>query len=120
MVGKDEDRRVERRVVAPPALPSRVVVPARWSELSCPHDLGPDPWIVQPQKGVVDPSAAARFADPLMPPACAEHPFVEALTGVAEWLVATQPLAGTETVERDREELDASQRHRGSPSPRDA
>ena len=34
---EDEDRRVERRVGAPPALPLRVLVPSRETELSGTH-----------------------------------------------------------------------------------
>ena len=42
-VGQDVRRRVERRVVAPPPAPLRVVLPARRAELAGAHDLRTDP-----------------------------------------------------------------------------
>src|SRR5436309_13688827 len=54
VMGEDEDRRVERRVGAPPALPLRVLVPSRETELSGTHDLGADPAIMQLRESVVD------------------------------------------------------------------
>jgi hypothetical protein len=49
------------------------------------------------------------LADHLVPPVCAEQPFVQPFAGVAEGSFAAQPLAGTETVERDGEELDSGE-----------
>src|SRR5919198_2505036 len=46
VMGEDEDRRVERRVRAPPALPLWVLVPSGRAELPGTHDLGADPDIV--------------------------------------------------------------------------
>jgi len=107
----DEDRRVERRVRGPPALPLGVLVPPRIAELSGTHDLGADTRIVQPQKRVVDPPGAIGLADHFVPPPGGEHPFVQPFTGVAERRVETQAFARPEAVERDREELDARACH---------
>ena len=108
-MGQDEGRCVERRVGTPPALPLRVLVPAGRPELPGAHDLGADPLIVQPQEGVVEAAAAAGLADLLAPPAGDEHPLVQSFAGVAERRLEAQILAGTETVERDGEELDAGE-----------
>ena len=64
VMGEDEDRRVERRVGTPPALPLRVLVPAGRAELPGTHDLGADPRIVQPQEGVVDAARCRRARRP--------------------------------------------------------
>jgi hypothetical protein len=42
-----------------------------------------------------------------VPPLGVEQPFVQPFTGVAERCVEALTFAGAETVERDREELDA-------------
>src|ERR687884_110770 len=109
VVGEDEDRRVKRRVGAPPALPLRVLVPSGRAELPGTHDLGADPRIVQPDKGVVDAAGAAGLTEPLAPPPRGEHPFVQPLAGMAERCVEAQTFAGTEAVERDGKELDAGE-----------
>jgi hypothetical protein len=36
-----------------------------------------------------------------MPPSGLEHPFVQPLARVAEWVLATQSFAGPEAIERD-------------------
>jgi hypothetical protein len=84
-------------------------VPAGIAELARSRDLGADSRIVQPQERVVDPAAAARLADHLVPPAGGEHPLVQPLAGVAERCVGGQPFAGAEAIERDGEELDAGE-----------
>ena len=109
MMGEHEDRRVERRVVTPPALPRRVVVPPGVAELPRAHDLGPDPRIVEPHEGVVDAAAAAGLADQLVPPPGLEQPLVQPVAGVTEGGLAGQAFAGAEPVERDGEELDAGE-----------
>jgi hypothetical protein len=98
---------VERRLVTPPALPRRIIVPPGVAELPGAHDLGADPLFVQPHDRVVDAAAAARLADHLVPPPGREHPLVEPFAGMAERRVAAQAFAGTEPVERNGEELDA-------------
>src|SRR5881396_1857541 len=106
---EDEDRRVERRVGTPPALPLRVIVPSRGAELPGTHDLGADPRIVPPRKSVVDAAGAAGLADHLAPPPGGEHPFVQSFAGVAERCVVALRFAGAEAVERDREVVDADE-----------
>src|SRR5207342_479481 len=85
VMGEDEGRCVERRVGTPPTLPLRVLVPSGRAELPGAHDLGADPRIVQSQERVVDAGATAELADHLVPPTGLEHPFVQPVTGVAEW-----------------------------------
>src|SRR4051812_18555928 len=98
---EDEDRRVERRVGAPGALPLRVLVPPGVPELSGAHDLGADfRVVVLADEGVVDSGAAAG-----LPPVGREHPLVEPVAGVPEMRVAVLAFAGAESVERDREIL---------------
>jgi hypothetical protein len=81
------------------------------AELVRPHYLGADPWCEQLREGVVDAAAAAGPADHLVPPPGGEHPFVQPFAGVAERCVARLTFAGSETVERDGEVVDASERH---------
>jgi len=64
---------------------------------------------VQPQDGVIDAAGAAGLAGHLVPPARDEHPFVQPFAGMAERCVEALTLAGAETVERDREVLDAGE-----------
>src|SRR5918992_1489712 len=109
VMGEDEDRRVERRVGTPPALPLRVIVPSRRAELPGTHDLGADPRAVLPGESVVEPAGAAGLADQLAPPPGGEQPFVQPLARVAERCVAALGLAGAKTVERDGEVLDAGE-----------
>src|SRR3954453_8328445 len=106
---EDEDRRVERRVGTPPALPLRVIVPSRGAELPGTHDLGADPRIVPSRKSVVDAEGPARLADHLAPPPGGEHPFVQPLARVAERCVEALGLAGAETVELDGEVMDTGE-----------
>ena len=108
-MGQDEDRRVERRVGTPPALPLGVLGPSGRAELPGTHDLGADPLIVLPQEGVVEAGAASGFADHLVPPSGLEHPLVQPFAGVAERCLEALTFAGAETVERDGEELDAGE-----------
>src|SRR4029450_7256130 len=46
VVGEDEYRRVERRLVTPTSPPPRILVPPGVAELPGAHDLGADPRIV--------------------------------------------------------------------------
>jgi hypothetical protein len=65
---------------------------------------------VQPREGVVDAAGAAGpAAGHLVPPPGGEHPFVQPFPRVAERCVEALRLACAETVERDGEELDASE-----------
>ena len=107
VMGEDEDRRVERRVGPPPALPLRVVVPSGVTELPGTHDLCADPRIEDLREGVVDAATAARRAVKRrseggrvkLPPPGGDHPFVQPVPGVTEICVAAQTLTGAEAVE---------------------
>src|SRR5262249_61862670 len=102
-----EGRRVERRVRTPPALPLRILVPVGRAELPGTHDLGADPRSEQPREGIVDAVGTAGLAVPFVPPPGGQHPLVQPMAGVTERRVEAQTLAGTETVERDGEALNA-------------
>ncbi len=111
MVGEDEDGSMEGRVGAPPSLPLRVLVPTGIAELARAHDLGADAGVMQPYERVVEAAAAARLADHLVPPPGGQQPLMQPVAGVAERRFAGQPFAGSKTVERDGEELDARDGH---------
>ena len=68
------------------------------------HDLGADPRTVLLGEGVVDAAATAGLPTP-----GGEQPFVQPVPGVTEMRVAALTLAGSETVERDREVVDADE-----------
>ena len=84
-----------------------VLVPSGVAELVRAHDLGADPGIELLRKGVVDAAAAAGLADHVVPPPGSKHPFVQPFAGMAERCVALLAFAGGETVERDREVVNA-------------
>ena len=100
-VREDENRRVKRRVGTPRALPVRVVLPTGMAELAGAHDLRADPVIVALHEDVVDAAGPAG-----LPRAGLEHPFVQALPGVAEMQLLGLARTGAEAVERDGEEVD--------------
>ena len=107
-MGQDVRRRVERRVVAPPPAPLRIVLPARRAELARAHDLRTDPGSVLDGHRVIDPLGTARLAEEFTAAEPGgEHPLVEPMPGMAERRVEGLPLAGGEPVERDREVVDA-------------
>ena len=62
VMGEDEDRRVERRVGTPRALPLRVLVPSGVAPLPGTHDLGADPRTVLLGEDVVDAAGYRRSA----------------------------------------------------------
>src|SRR3954454_7416269 len=103
-VGEDEGRRVEGRVVAPPAAPVRVVLPAGRAELVGAHDLGADPGAVALGEGVVDTGGAGR-----VPEAGREHPLVQALARMAERCLGGLRLTRGEAVEGDGQVVDPGQ-----------
>ena len=109
VMGKDEDRSMERRIGTPPSLPLWVLVPSRVAELPRTHYLGADPNIVLPHEGVVDADGAAGLADHLVPPPGDKHPFVQPFAGMAEGCVEGLTFASAETIEGDREELDSGE-----------
>src|SRR5688572_9974521 len=89
VMGEDEDRRVERRVGTPRALPLRVILPSGVPELPGPHDLGADPVIVPLDEGVVYTAAPAGPPRPGV-----EHPRVQPLPGVTEVCLGGLTLTG--------------------------
>ena len=99
-VGQDVGRGMERRVVAPPPAPLRVVLPARRAELAGAHDLRTDPWPVAFGHRVVETLGATRLAEHLTTgEASREHPLVEPMPGVTERRVEGQPDTGGVPVE---------------------
>jgi hypothetical protein len=84
-------------------------VPSGRAELPGTHDLGADPVIEQPRKGVVDAAGATGVAEHLAAPSGGDHPLVQPFAGVAEWCLETLRFARAETVERDGEVLDADE-----------
>jgi hypothetical protein len=100
---------VERRVVAPPAVPLLV---GPWaalrSELVAAHDLRPDPREPGAGEGVIDAGASAVLSLHLAEGAGGEEPCVQPVASVPEGRLATLAVAGTEAVQRNREVVDAN------------
>lgn len=65
-------------------------------------------------ENVVNPRAAARLADHVVPEAGGEHPLVQALSGVPEGGLQREPLSRAEAIERDREVVDMNLGHAAS------
>jgi hypothetical protein len=76
------------------------------AELPGTHDLSADPGTELLREGVVDAVATAGLPIP-----GAEHPFVQPVPGVAEVQIGALAFAGTETIERNAEVLDADTGH---------
>src|SRR5579875_612819 len=115
-MGQDVRWRVERRIVTPPSAPLRVVLPAWGAELAGAHDLRTDAMLVTLGEGVVHAGSAGSpttwLDDSVVSPEPGrEHPFMEPMTGVAEWGVRGLAFTGGESVERDREVVDSGARH---------
>jgi hypothetical protein len=115
VMGEHEGGCVERRVRTPPALPFRVLVPPGRAELPGTHDLGTDPVRELPRVRLVGAAATARPAEHLAAPPGGEHPLVQPFARVAERRLEALRHTGGETVERDREVLDAGAGHRRPP-----
>ena len=107
LVRQDEDRRVERRVVAPGAPELRFILPAGMPELPGTHYLRPDTGDVPLRERVVRAEAAAV---PL-PGVRSEHPLVQPFTGMSERGFGSLTVPGPETVQRDGEVVDPNLRH---------
>src|SRR4029450_11364540 len=75
------------------------------------HDLGADPGIVEPGEGVVQAASAAGLADHLSPVPGREHPSWGSFAGMAERCLVALGFPAPEAVERDREVMDADDRH---------
>ena len=111
MVGEDEHRGVVRRILAPPT-PPLVVLPRASDrpEHVAPHDRRAD--VLAPRRGmpVVDGRLPSLLAVPLTPAPCREHPFVDRLAALAEWIVEALVGPGDVPVERHRD-VDPEPRH---------
>lgn len=112
MVGQHEHRRMEGRVLAPPAPPlfvgPRSVLRA---ELAAAHDLCADARVPAPGEGVIRTEASAGFALHLAEGARLEEPLVQAHAGMSERSVEGLPVTRAVTVEGNAEVVDADQRH---------
>jgi hypothetical protein len=112
MVGEDENRGVERRVLSPPAVPLLVrpgaVVGA---ELAPPHDLGADARLPAAGEGVVDAGAAAGLALHGVERAGREEPLVQPEPRMPVRGIQALPPTGAEPVQRNREVVHPHSRH---------
>ena len=112
MVGEDENRSVERRIVPPPPFPVVVSPPAPLGpELVPAHDLRTDAGAPVAGEGIVD-AGAACLALHLLEGAGGEEPFGEPVAGMPEGRFEALALPGAETVKRNREIVDPNTRHR--------
>lgn len=99
--GLSQVRAPRRRDLGPPpSLPVGIVMPSGVSVLARSHDLGTDAGVVPAYEGVVDAAGSARLPALLPPPSGLEHPFVQPVVRVAEWVIAALSFAGSEVVER--------------------
>src|ERR1700733_788657 len=112
MVGEDENRGVERRVVSPPSVPVLVRPGAGLgAELAPPHDLGADARLPGAGESVVDAGAAAGLALHGVERAGREEPLMQPGPRMPERGVQALPLAGAEPVQRYREVVHPHSRH---------
>src|ERR1700749_5012295 len=112
MVGEDKDRGVERRVVSPPSGPLQVrpgsVVRA---ELGPAHDLGANARFPGAGESVVDAGGAAGLALHGAEGTGREEPLVQPGSRMPERSLQALPLAGAESIQRDREVVHPNLRH---------
>src|SRR5688500_1532135 len=103
-----EDRNVERRVIAPPALP-RVVRPFAADRSEHVATENPCTDVLQPARGelIVDAGSAAVFTLHLLEAAGGDKPVMQRLTAHAERIFASLARASAESVERDAEAVNA-------------
>ncbi len=104
VVGEDEHRMVEGRIIAPPAGPFVLTPrsPDRTEHVPS-HDGGTDTDIAPRDEAIVDALVTAVHADHLSTGAGSEHPFVQSVTTYAERVVDALRLPGRVSVKRDRE-----------------
>jgi hypothetical protein len=76
-------------------------------ELPGAHDLRADAGLEEPREGVVDPAAASGL--PAGPPPGGEHPLMQPVAGVAKVALAALTFTGGESVEGNREVVDADE-----------
>src|SRR5690348_16797432 len=109
MMGEDEHRRVERRVVPPPPFPVLVSPGATLgAELVPSHDLGADAGAPVAGERIVDAGAPCRAWLALHPleGAGGEEPLVEPVAGMPKGRFEALTLARPESVERNGEVVD--------------
>jgi hypothetical protein len=112
VVGEDENRGVERRVVSPPSIPLLVRPRAALrAELGPPHDLGADARFPGAGERVVDAGAAAGLPLHGVERAGLEEPLMQPYPRVPERGIQALPLAGAEPVQRYREIVHPHLRH---------
>src|SRR5438132_12534356 len=112
MMGEDEHRGMEGRVVAPPALPLLVGPRAALGpKLVASHDLGPDARAPVAGEGVVHAGAASWLALHHVEAPRGEEPFMAPGTSVSEGCFETLAVTAADTVERNRGVVDAQPRH---------
>jgi hypothetical protein len=114
-MGQHEDRVVEGRIIAPPALPRRglLVTPGR-SEHVPAHDGGPDATLAREEKIVVGPGCTAGFADHLFAGLGLEDPLMQLFAAHSQRVFHGLVGAGGITVQGDGEIVDAQLGHRSS------
>src|ERR1700694_5590038 len=107
-----EDRRVIRRLVAPPALPA-VVRPSASdrTEHVASKNPGADSGKALLRNSVIDSRLSLRIAVHLPPHACVEEPFHQLRASDAERILEILVRPGTVAVNGNREALDAEFRH---------
>src|ERR1700722_70556 len=112
MVGEDENRGVERRVLSPPAVPLllRPRSPLR-AGLVASHDLGADARLRGAGESVVDAGAASGLALHGVERAGLEEPVVQPDPRMPVRGIQALPLAGAEPVQRYREVVHPHSRH---------
>jgi hypothetical protein len=104
-VRQDEHGHAERRVVSPPAVCDRIVLPTAFAaaEHASAHQRRPGGVERFPDDVVVGIPRAAGFAVQLAPARQFEHPLVESVASFAERPFDSPVRAGDESVERHRE-----------------
>jgi len=112
MMGEHEDRRVEGRIVPPPAFPLLVRPRAALrAELVPPHDLRTDARSPVAGKGIVDARFPARHAVHVAEGPGGEEPLHQPVLRVPEGSVEALSLACAEPVQRDGEVVHAHLGH---------
>src|SRR5207237_6195226 len=108
MVREHHDRRMERRVVAPPPLPLIVLPGATLvAELVASHDLDANPRSPLTGEGVVDATTAVWLALHLTEGPGSEEPLVQSVIRVPERCFEALPFPSTESVKAYGEVVDA-------------
>src|SRR4029077_11639378 len=112
MVRQHEDRRVIRRLLAPPTLPAVVRPrPSDGAEHIAPKNPGTDSGKALLRNSVIDSRLSIVFAVHPAPHACVEEPLHQLRAADARRILEILVRPGTVTVNGDSEALDAEFRH---------